>query len=103
MCELPLPRFQFRFLKPLGFNGIHKFEINELTSEITEIKHTIDMKTQGKGTFIWVLAIHSLHNALIEDAFDKIENKYSEITKLSKWNIWVRIVRFFFSEKKILT
>ena len=99
----PSEIIQFRFLKPLGFNGIHKFEINELSSETTGIKHTIDMKTQGKGTFIWVLAILSLHNALIEDAFDKIENKYSEITKLSKWNIWVRIVRFFFTEKKILT
>ncbi len=28
---------QFRFSKPNGFNGIHKFEINELSNEKTEI------------------------------------------------------------------
>jgi hypothetical protein len=43
---------QFRFSKPNGFNGIHKFEIIELTKERTEVKHTIDMNTIGKGTLI---------------------------------------------------
>jgi hypothetical protein len=43
---------QFRFSKTNGFNGIHKFEIIELTKERTEVKHTIDMNTIGKGTLI---------------------------------------------------
>ena len=42
--------------------------------EKTEIKHTIDMNTYGKGTLMWTLVIRPLHNALIQDAFDKIEN-----------------------------
>ncbi|CAM1363612.1 conserved hypothetical protein [Tenacibaculum sediminilitoris] len=90
----------FRFLKPDGFNGIHKFEIKELSKEKTEIKHTIDMNTVGKGTIIWFLAIHSLHNALIEDGFDKIENNFSENIKTSKWSFWVKLLRRLFTKKR---
>ena len=89
----PSEIIQFRFSRPNGFNGIHKFEINELTKDKTEIKHTIDMNTVGKGTLIWILAIRSLHNALIEDGFDKLENNFSEGQKSSKWNFWVRFIR----------
>ena len=91
---------QFRFSKPNGFNGIHKFELKELAREKTEIKHTIDMNTSGKGTFIWVLAIRALHNALIEDGFDKLENTFSEHQKSSKWNFWVRFVRKQMTKRK---
>ncbi|MGG6230041.1 hypothetical protein [Tenacibaculum sp. SDUM215027] len=91
---------QFRFLKPTGFNGIHKFEIKELSKEKTEIKHTIDMNTAGKGTIIWFLAIHSLHNALIEDGFDKLENNFSKKHKKSKWNFWVKIIRKLLAKKR---
>ena len=84
---------QFRFLKPYGFNGIHKFEINELTNGQTVIKHTIDMITKGKGTLIWAFAIRYLHNALIEDSFDKLENNFSDVQKYTKWNIWVKFLR----------
>jgi hypothetical protein len=84
---------QFRFSKPNGFNGIHKFEINELSDEKTEIKHTIDMNTVGKGTLIWILAIRSLHNALIEDGFDKLENNLLENKKSTEWNYWVKFLR----------
>lgn len=84
---------QFRFSKPNGFNGIHKFEINELSDKKTEIKHTIDMNTVGKGTLIWILGIRALHNALIEDGFDKLENDFLENQKLTEWNFWVKFLR----------
>ena len=89
-------RMATRFSKPNGFNGIHKFEINELSKEKTEIKHTIDMNTYGKGTLMWTLVIRPLHNALIQDAFDKIENNFSKTLKLTKWNFWVRFLRIRF-------
>jgi len=90
---------QFRFSKPNGFNGIHKFEIKEFADRQTEIKHTIDMVTKGKGTLIWLFAIRSLHNALIEDGFDKIENNFSNLNKKTEWNIWVKIVRKLLAKK----
>lgn len=84
---------QFRFSKPEGFHGIHKFEIWDESQEKTKIAHTIDVKTSGKGTLLWVFGIRSLHNALIEDAFDKLENHYLKEQKSTSWNLWVRILR----------
>lgn len=64
-----------------------------MADEKTEIKHTVDMNTVGKGTLIWILAIRSLHNSLIEDGFDKLENNFSQNKKSSKWNFWVKFIR----------
>jgi hypothetical protein len=96
-CEI----IQFRFSKPNGFNGIHKFEIKELNNKQTEITHTIDMNTKGKGTLIWFFAIRPLHNALIEDGFDKLENNFSKVNKKTQWNIRVKIIRRQLAKKKI--
>ena len=90
----PYSIIQFRFTEPKGFNGIHKLEVFELNNARTEIIHTIDMTTQGKGTVLWIIAIRSLHNALIEDAFDKLESNYSNEQKTSKWNYWVKLLRW---------
>lgn len=84
---------QFRFSKPNGFKGLHKFEINALDKSKTEIKHTIKMNTLGKGTLLWLFVIRPLHNALIEDAFDKIGNNFSNEPKSTKWNFWVKFIR----------
>lgn len=91
---------QFRFSKPYGFNGIHKFEIKELADNQTEIKHTIDMNTEGKATLMWIFAIRSLHNALIEDGFDKLENNFSDNPKSTEWNMWVRFIRKQIAKKR---
>jgi hypothetical protein len=91
---------QFRFSEPKGFNGIHKFEISGLSENQTEIQHTIDMQTVGKGTITWLLAVRSLHNALIEDAFDKIENNFTLSKKSTEWNFWVKIFRKIMSRKR---
>jgi hypothetical protein len=84
---------QFRFEKPEGFNGIHKFEIEPINKNETLIKHTIEMQTAGIGTLMWVLGIRSLHNALIEDCFDKIENNFLVDKKTSEWSFWVKYLR----------
>lgn len=96
----PSKVIQFRFLKPIGFNGIHKFEIRELDEQKTEVKHTIDMNTTGKGAFAWVFAIRSLHNALIEDGLDKLENNFSGVQKSSNWNFWVKFVKKQMAKKR---
>ncbi len=90
---IPQKFIQFKFSKPSGFNGIHKLEINELENQSTELKHTIDAKMEGIAILTWPLFIRPLHNALLEDAFDKIENRYSAHTKTTKWSIWVRFLR----------
>jgi len=96
----PNELIQFKFSKPTGFNGIHKFELEELDKNKTEIKHTIDMNAKGKGIFIWAFAIRSLHNALIEDGFDKIENNLSDSKKKTEWNFWTKLLRKQISKRE---
>lgn len=38
----------FKFLKPKGFKGIHKFEIQEINASTTEVKHSIIMKINNE-------------------------------------------------------
>ena len=83
-------RFQFD-LK--GFDGFHQLEISETEAGNTLLAHTIDMKTSGLATLKWTLAIRWLHDAYIEDAFDKVENYFNSEKKRSEWSLWVRILR----------
>ena len=76
-----------------GFNGFHRFDITELESNKTELSHIIDMTTTGSATLKWALAIRWLHDAYIEDAFDKVENHFTKDKKNTKWNLWVRTLR----------
>jgi len=92
---------EFKFTKPSGFHGIHRFELKscnglrnlESRQVKTEITHIIDMKTTGIGILLWFFFIRPLHNALLEDAFDKIENHFLVEKKRMNWNVWVRFLR----------
>lgn len=83
----------FEFSQPKGFHGIHKFEINSISNNTTEITHTIEMNTSGISTLQWIFVIKHLHDALVEDAFDKVENQFSTNKKRSPWNPWVIFLR----------
>jgi hypothetical protein len=96
----PASFIEFKFTKPTAFKGIHKFEITEFESNVTELKHTIDMNISGKTIFLWTIAIRWLHDAFIEDAFDKVENQFTVRKKTSKWSFWVIFLRKIFKPKK---
>lgn len=83
-----------------GFNGFHRFDIIELGTNQTELSHIIDMTTTGTATLRWALAIRWLHDAYIEDAFDKVENHFTKDKKYSRWNFWVRFLRQIMKPKK---
>lgn len=91
---------QFKFTRPSGFNGIHKFEITGVDASKTEIKHTIDMTVSGKDLLLWAFAIRWLHDAFMEDAFDKVENHLMNSAKRSEWSLWVGFLRMQLKRKK---
>jgi len=95
----PTEIIQFRFSKPLGFNGIHKCDIKELPGDKTEVSHVIDVNTDLDGTIKWVFAVKSLHNALIEDGLDKMENHFTEDKKSTEWNLGVKFLRYILERK----
>ena len=67
--------------------------MKEINDNQTEIKHTIDMQTNLVGTLQWKTFIRVLHDALIEDAFDKVENYFSSEKKKTEWSGWVKFLR----------
>ncbi|NHM08218.1 hypothetical protein G4D82_13390 [Flavobacterium sp. CYK-4] len=95
----PEERIVFQFdLK--GFDGTHEFSIAALDQNSTELSHVIDMKTSGFSTLKWIFAIRWLHDAFIEDAFDKVENYFSASKKRSEWSFWVKLLRRIMKPKK---
>ncbi len=84
---------EFKFRKPNGFNGIHKFEISEIEKNKTELKHTIDMTISGKGILTWYIAIKWIHDALLEDCLDKVENSINTKKIKTDWSRWVVYLR----------
>ena len=51
------------------------------------------MQTNLVGTLQWKTFIRVLHDALIEDAFDKVENYFSSEKKKTEWSGWVKFLR----------
>lgn len=51
------------------------------------------MNTSFKATLLWVFVIRWLHDALIEDAFDKVENYFTTNKKVTNYNFWVKRLR----------
>ncbi|MDG2450145.1 MAG: hypothetical protein P8M34_10925 [Saprospiraceae bacterium] len=86
---------EFQFTSPNNFDGIHKLEFFEENDSNTTIRHTIDMETRGVlATLQWLVAIKHLHDALIEDAFDKVENLFNSTPKKTRWSSWVKTLRW---------
>lgn len=82
------------------FDGFHKFEITEIEPNKTHLTHIIDLTTSGSATLKWALAIRWLHDAYIEDAFDKVENHFTIHKKKSEWTMWVKVLRKIMKPKR---
>ena len=95
----PEKSITFKFDLP-GFNGFHRFNLTELASNETELLHIIDMTTTGSATLKWALAIRWLHDAFIEDAFDKVENHFRNDKINTPWSLWVSVLRKVMNRKR---
>ncbi|WP_408044271.1 SRPBCC family protein [Tenacibaculum litopenaei] len=89
----------FEFRKPKGFIGTHSFVVRELDDNRVLFRHRIRMKVNFKGGVLWFLVIRPLHDALLEDAFDKAENYLTGTQKRSTWSVWVRLMRRLLAAK----
>ncbi len=94
---------KFQFSKPDGFNGTHELKIESINKDVTEISHEIRVNTSFKATFLWIFVIRWLHDALIEDAFDKVENYFLTDKKETKYNLWVKLLRDVYKRKSFQT
>lgn len=86
---------QFRFTRPRGFIGSHRFEVNEREEGKSTLRHVIKMEAVGLSQLAWVLAVRWLHDALIEDALDRAAVYTGG--RQQGWSVWVRFLRWALS------
>jgi hypothetical protein len=85
---------KFRFTGPKGFDGFHEFTIEGISSTETLLKHSLIMNSKGIAIFTWVFGFRPLHDALVEDAFDKAEMSLGISSVKKSWSGWVRFLRW---------
>jgi hypothetical protein len=95
----PGKKINFKFLAPSSFQGNHWFEIEEKEEKRTEITHTINMNVSGSAILPWIMIIRPMHDALIEDSFDKAELNLGLTIQRKKWSPWVRFLKRILKKK----
>jgi hypothetical protein len=58
------------------------------------LRHVIDMRTVGMAVPNWSLIIRPLHDALLEDALDKIEGAFWNVGPPRTWSRKVEFLRW---------
>jgi hypothetical protein len=91
---------RFRFTHPKGFIGTHCFSLAKTNDHIVQIKHEINMRLEGSAKLSWPLIIRWLHDALLEDAFDKAESFITSRSINHTWSLWVRFLRYLLGRNK---
>jgi hypothetical protein len=83
----------FRFTRPRGFDGTHRFEVIPDGAGTTVLRHVLEMRTTRRARWTWPVVFRPLHDALVEDAFDKAERQLGSIPRPRRWGWTVRALR----------
>ena len=88
----PGRRVDFKFTGPRGFNGGHRFEIQD-QDEGSRLIHTLEMNATGVAAMTWPLIFWHLHDALVEDGLSKAQRFLDEQPLPVSWSLRVRFLR----------
>jgi hypothetical protein len=91
---------RFRFTAPTGFVGTHGFDLEALDDEHVRLRHVLDMRVEGLAHLSWPLVFQPLHDALIEDAFDRAEAQFGGQVHRPRWSGWVRMLRRLLAHRR---
>jgi hypothetical protein len=88
----------FRFTGPEGFHGHHCFSVETDTPQSALLKHELTITPRGPAVITWPIFFSPLHDALIEESFDRAELQAGLIPKMpAQRSLWVRFLRWTFS------
>lgn len=87
-------RVRFRFLSPEGFVGTHGFDVEDAGEGTAKLRHVLEMRTAGLAVLKWSMIIRPLHDALLEDALDKVEGAFRETGPPRPWSRRVAFLRW---------
>jgi hypothetical protein len=76
-----------------GRQGYHEFTLQEVDDMTCLLRHALKTRLAFNLTWRWLFLIRPLHNALIEDLFDKIESQVAKVEHPQVWSLRVRKLR----------
>ena len=83
---------RFTFWPRTGLDGWHEFEVEERGGR-SLIRHSLIAQPVGVMWVFMPLAVESVHDAVIEDAFDRVEQAVAE--SVASPAVWSKKVRFW--------
>lgn len=90
----PAVEIVFCFTGPAGFNGGHAFTITSASDALTTLRHEIRLHPRGWARLTWPLFFRPMHDALIEEAFDKVGSELGPpLENPHRRSTWVRLLR----------
>jgi hypothetical protein len=87
----PGRHIRFEFSGPR--NGFHEFVLEEAGDGACLLRHTLRAKLTAQRALTWFFAIRPVHDALIEDLFDKVEGQVSDVAHPQVWSVRVKWLR----------
>jgi hypothetical protein len=87
----PTERVRFEFTQ--GSQGWHELTLQATSACTCILTHTIQTKPTWPFWMAWHLMIRYMHDALIEDLFDKLEAQFQPVKHPNRWNAYVKLVR----------
>ncbi|KUH40588.1 MULTISPECIES: hypothetical protein [Streptomyces] len=85
---------RFEFTRPRGFRGFHELAVLPAGPGRTRLHHTLTMTTGGWARITWPLAFRPLHDACLEDAFDRAELACTGgVARPARWSPYVRLLQ----------
>lgn len=93
---------KFRFTGPSGFHGHHAFAVSETADEsVVLLRHELIMTVTGMSRATWPLFFLPLHDALIEESFDRAESEAGKPPEVpAKRSLWTKTLRLVASMPK---
>lgn len=96
----PGRRVKFQFTGPTGFNGSHSFTATSHSDESTLLRHELALSPRGAAVFTWPFFFRPLHNAVIEESFDRAQQECGSLPDVSyKPPLWTKMLRAAFSTR----
>jgi hypothetical protein len=87
------PQECVRFEFTSGSVGWHELQLQATGEHTCLLTHTIQTQPSLKFRIEWLLVIRHMHDALIEDLFDKLESQFQPLAQPNHWNAYVKLLR----------
>jgi hypothetical protein len=88
----PGSRVVFRFDPSCGLAGTHTFDVQSRPGGAL-LRHDLTGRALGRTRLLWPLVIRSIHDAVVEDAFDRVHERFVPGRQRTPWSPRVRLLR----------